>query len=163
MKLAEAFARAAEKEVLIQVGALTLGFRIHRVTSADMLSAGGGFLFAAQPAAAPGPAADAEAQAMRAKLEDRVRKDPNGIFTFAHALACASVVAGSRDGGTTWEPLRLVMKEGQQNAAAGELYIGNLPLGVPERLMREIVALSTDGGAAGERLASFLGGAAASP
>lgn len=141
MNIAEAL--AASSTSIVTVG--PLAFRVRRITSADLLDAGLVSLLVAKPADESSPASfDPKAAAQSARFMD--------------AVVCAGLEAASQDGGTTWEPFRATLEPKRENVSAGVLFVGNLIPGAAGKMASEILKLSTDGGAAGERVASFLGG-----
>lgn len=153
MNVLEALVQSATQD--IQVG--PCHWRIRRVTTAEIIQAGGAFLLAAQRLAPDAP--DAR------QLQEKLRKEPAQLASgarFQEALVAASVAAVSRDG-TEWMECRIVLDAKQESASGGRIHVSSLPPGTMETLSAEILKLSKDGGAADERLSSFLGATASPP
>lgn len=122
-----------------------LHWRVRRVASADLVEAGGSLILAARRKV-DGEAADA---ATPAQIRDGMR--------FFDAVLAAGLVGASTDG-VAWEELRVVLDPKLENPSAGRVHVSSLPPGVGPTLAQTILDLSQDGGAAGARLAGFLGG-----
>ena len=56
-----------------------------------------------------------------------------------------------------WEDVKPTLDRDKSNAAEGVIWVGSIPSPVSDSLFAEIMSLSTDGGAALERLRSFRG------
>lgn len=143
--LVQALAQSAQKDVQIGI----LHYRIRAVSSAELIEAGASFLLAARPD--PDPTAPPKPPDPKAVIEKT---------RFDAAIVAAGLVAGSKDG-KVWEELKITLQPHQENPSQGRLFIGRLPPQHTTKLASEILTLSTDGGAASERLSSFLGSPAA--
>lgn len=142
MNIAAAIAQSAQQD--IEAGGLH--WRVRRVTTADLIEAGGSFLLTAEkPTETPVEGGPVDP-----------RKAQTGA-RFLDALACAGVVQVSKDG-AAWEAIKVVGDMRAEDGRSGRVYVGSLPPGVARDLAHAVLSLSTDGGAAGERLASFLRG-----
>lgn len=137
----------ASGEEVVTLGPLS--YRIVRLTSLEMMQAGAGVLLAARPTVEP----DGKPE----KAPDA--KAVEGVVRFTEGMVIAGLKAISADGGETWQDVRIVPEVRQQSVKDSRLYIGNLLPGHASQLYAQILKLSTDGGAAGDQLASFLGGA----
>ena len=72
------------------------------------------------------------------------------------ATVCAGTLAVSSDG-EGWDTVTLVVEQAKEDVEAGVMCGHSLPPGTVEELFTEVMSLSTDKGAAAERLKSFLG------
>lgn len=148
MNLATAIAQSATEDV--EAGGLW--WRIRRITTAELVEAGGSILLAAKPEGADAAAAT--------KAIEGALRDPKAAASgarFMDAVACAGIRAASEDG-KSYEDLRVVLTDREHDPGSSRLHVGSLPPGVAQKLAGAILKLSTNGGAAGERLASFLAG-----
>lgn len=145
MNLASMIAQAAQADVQ----AAGLWWRVRKITSADMVEAGRPMFVAAhvdfrdQDAVAR---TVSENMASPAKAVEGMR--------FIEAVAVAGLIACSADG-QTWEALRLVLDPNKEEPGASRLHVGSLPPGAVEAIAAKVLHLTTDGGAASERLGSF--------
>lgn len=178
--IAAALAATSESVVEVPAGDIRLQWRVRRVNTADLVQQGlATLLRAASPEVfvealrgVAGKQLD-PVQAMTflfdAADKDKLAEGAVSKERQKLALVCAGLQAvrrwvptgdGPEDGSwTDWETLTLTFKPEQRNPDAGVLLVDrDLPPAVVDRLYTEIRALSTDGGLAGERLASFLGG-----
>lgn len=125
---------------------LTLGpitWKIRRITTHELVASGGKVLLAIRRAgeSAPPPS-----------------PTDTGPLQFAFAVLAAGVVAASVDGGKTWEDLRIVFSQAEEDPAAGRVWAGSLTRDHRDALGQAITRLSNDGGSAEAQLARFLGG-----
>ena len=125
-------------------------WKVRKITSADMVEAGRPIFIAAKVDLS-------DQQASSALLEAALRTPEKVVdgMRFLEAVAVAGLVAASQDG-EVWEALRLVLDPRQEEPGAGRLYVGSLPPGVVEQLAARVLHLTTDGGAASDRLGAFL-------
>lgn len=145
MNLASMIAQAAQADVQ----AAGLWWRVRKITSADMVEAGRPMFVAAHVDFRDQETVSrvvAENMASPAKAVEGMR--------FLEAVAVAGLVACSTDG-QTWEVLRLVLDVRQEEPGASRLHVGSLPPGAVEAIAAKVLHLTTDGGAASERLGSF--------
>lgn len=134
-----------------------LWFRIRPVTSEQMLDAGGSYLLLVQKYRAAEDGASADVRQAASALREQLQS-PSAIrdsLRFRGAIVAAGVVAASKDG-KVWEDIVVTSNRAEENASRGRLWIGSLPPQAILPLSREVLTLSTGGGAASERLASFL-------
>lgn len=134
----------------LDVEAAGLHWRVRRVSSADLLDAGAGAFLLTPPPVADESEAPAAAPA----------QDPAQIAKaarFSEAVLCAGIQAVSRDG-VAWEALRVTRELRAESGTKGIVHLSSLPSAAVGPLVAAIMELSNDGGAASERLASFLGG-----
>ena len=141
--IAAAFAQAAIEDV--EAGGFW--FRVHRISSADLLQVRHGILLAALP--------------RRGQAEGDEPIDPDGEtavtnMRFAEAVVCAGVQQASTDGGKSWQRCQVVSELRAEESGAGRVHVSSLPPGCVGRLASAILKLSTDGEAAAARVASFL-------
>lgn len=145
MNIASILQQSAQAD--IEAGGLW--WRVRKITSADMVEAGRPMFVAAHVDLR---ASDAAAQMVAESL-----KEPGKVvegMRFLEAVAVAGLVAASQDG-QAWEALRLVLDVRQEEPGASRLHVGSLPPGVVEAIAAKVLYLTTDGGAASERLGSF--------
>lgn len=81
-----------------------------------------------------------------------VRDDGEAKFAGNVALVCASVVGVSETADGDDEPCELVTEEARQDAAAGRMYVGHLPMAAFAAITKEAFKLL---GEEGEALARF--------
>lgn len=155
----------ATTDVTLTLGTTALHFRVRAIRSADLVSArNAAVLFAAAPEPVE-PVNELDAaieRELRGKLKppEQSPEERAQFVRFADTVICAGTLAASSDG-TTWEPLRIVLTEAEAND--GALWVANLPPAADLLIYAAIMKVSTSGGAAGERLASFLGRSTPAP
>ncbi len=145
MNLASRLQQSAQADIQ----AAGLWWRVRKITSADMVEAGRPMFVAAHVDfrdAETVARVVAENMASPAKAVEGMR--------FLEAVAVAGLVACSEDG-ATWEALRLVLDPRQEEPGASRLHVSSLPPGAVEAIAARVLHLTTDGGAASERLGSF--------
>lgn len=142
----------AQQQIAASIRTVTIGdttYKFRRVSSADIIKAGGAFLLALEPRAreaTPEIAAEGvvgEADTARAKMLAALQRDPALLsrgHDFSAAVVCAAVFAASADGGTTWESYQLVLDPRQENGAQGRAHISVLGHAVG-LLARHVMAL----------------------
>ena len=149
--LLEAIEACSQSE--IKAGGMT--WRVRKVCSADLARVGHAALAVAQglnPDIAKGE--EDEETAMKAVRQASGRQ----LETMANlkdAVVAAGLLAVGDEKGQNWEDVKVTLKPEQSNAAQGIVWVGSLPTGVSETIFTEIMSLSTDGGAAVERLQTF--------
>tara|TARA_Y100000593_G_scaffold88419_1_gene170689 strand:+ start:80 stop:631 length:552 start_codon:yes stop_codon:yes gene_type:complete len=84
-----------------------------------------------------------EALETMAKLKDAV-------------VAAGLIAVGDPESGE-WEPVEAVLARDDADARAGRLWVGSIPNDVSDLLFQAVMDVSTDGGAALERLRAFRG------
>lgn len=143
-----------------------LHFRVRKVRSSDVARVG----FAALTMIGPGDALEVDTEdpekvqaAFEAKIARMSPKQMGEITEMQSAVVCAGVLAVSADEGASWDTVQLVMEQKKENPSKGVLCVHSLPPGCVEACFAEIMNLSTDKGAAAERLKSFLGAAGDPP
>lgn len=138
MNFAQAMKQAASATETEDVAIGPAVYRVRRLTSMELVDAGSATLLAArptQPHAPMPPVAD--------------------VQRFTQSVVIAGVVAGSIDGGATFEPVRLVADAKDEDPDAGKLWIEHMIPGHAKALYAAILKLSTDGGRAADIVASF--------
>lgn len=137
-----------------------LHFRVRKVRSSDVARVG----FAALTMISPDevlepvdPSEEDQNAAFEAKIRRMSPKQMGEITEMQSAVVCAGVLAVSADGGASWDNVQLTMDQKKENIDKSILCVHSLPPGAVETCFTEIMNLSTDKGAAAERLRSFLG------
>lgn len=151
LSIAQALDRAAADEV--EIPNYPLRFRVRPITTALLMEAGGAILLAAKPATE-------DVQDYTKRILADPKKATEGVI-FMEAAACAGIVAASKDGGKAWEEIRFTRDRTQNNPNGGLLHLSALPPNAISLIGAAVMSLSMDGGAAGERLTTFLGGSEA--
>jgi|TARA_R110000824_G_scaffold168242_2_gene345278 hypothetical protein len=135
---------------------LTIGgfeFRIRRVCSADLARVGFAWLSMATPDAdgdGAGPSMDMMAALKRADEKKLVQ-----LAALKDAVVAAGLVAIGHGG--TWDECQVTLKQSEEDADKGIIWIGSLPADVDNEIFAGVMSLSTDGGNAATRLQSFRG------
>lgn len=157
MSIAAQIAQAARTEVESPYGS-GLRWRIQKVNSADVIKAGVATLRMNMPSIEQpeddDPTAKMKAQARMGDREiEQGRKLVGGVV-------CAGVTEVS-NGGSAWEPIKIVMTEAERDKAGGldanVLALSDLPAGVEDALFVAITNLHGNAAEAAERLARFRG------
>ena len=159
MNLVEKLAAINTEDVI----AAGVHWRVRRIKSADLADLSAALLVL--PPGDPLRAAKAKGRARAAPDAAPVMRTPAQMKQYAeiaHAYVCAGLVAASEDG-EEWKAIRCCRTEAEADHAASVLWVEDLPTTVVPMLGAAIMKLSTDGGAAAERLASFRGDAGAAP
>lgn len=162
-------AAGATRDVGVQIGATTWWWRVRRVVSADLAQQGLGMLLSVATPQALGEAVsglrrgelsaeEAVTRLLTSADSARMERQTAQYARQKRAMVCAGLVAvgqGETAEAATWEPLRLVDDPAKRDPEAGRLTVEDLPGGVYDILYDAIVDLTTDGGAAAQRLATF--------
>ena len=143
MNIVDAMIRASSDDVKIG----EVYYRVRRITTADLVAAGVGMLLTT-PKATP---EDAEMPAPMTAEQIAAQ------HRFADGVVCAGVQQMSSDG-EKWFACTVVMDRKDEGRTKGAIYVGSLPPNTVSPLASAILSLTSDGGAAAERIASFLGG-----
>tara|TARA_R100001082_G_scaffold110714_1_gene91464 strand:- start:987 stop:1508 length:522 start_codon:yes stop_codon:yes gene_type:complete len=143
---------AIENAATDTVEASGMFWRVNKVSSADLARVG----FAALAMATPSDPDDAP-ETERDLSNRMTPKQAEKLAALQDATVAAGVSAVSEDG-EEWTPLRLVIDPARQDADAGVLCVNSLPAGVVAACFEACMALSTDQGAAADRLRSFRSG-----
>jgi hypothetical protein len=109
----------------------------------------GAFLSPSKSPEAAEAAEAAEAEAAEDALSRIAGMDPATVRRggdLQGSICCASVTAASRDGGTTWTPIRLVQRQEDQDAARNRLWWGTLPPGAVGLIASTATARIQEGG-----------------
>ena len=124
------------------IQAAGMWWRVRKIRTSDLFAAG-----AADLAVASGsnPAGTNRRPSAREIID---------AYKMSEAMVCAGLVAASADG-ADWQNITAVADERKEDHTGGTVHVGRLPAGVVDTLAAEILRLSTDGGAAAERLAAF--------
>lgn len=126
-------------------------WRIRKVCSADLARVGFAWLSMASPdAAADAPTPDLKAALGRADEGKLVQ-----LAALKDAIIAAGLLAIGHD--DQWEECTVTLKQSEEDADKGILWVGSLPADADNELFTAIMSLSTDGGSAADRLASFRG------
>lgn len=128
------------------IEAAGLLWRCRRIRSSELYEVGAGML-----AIVPGGDPSALASNPATVTPNAARQ----LGEMQESIVCAGLIAGSADGGVEWGILKIVPRPEQADAKTRRVYVGDLPSGVVDACFHEIMKLTTDGGAAAERLASF--------
>ena len=128
-------------------------WRVRRVSSADLARVGFAWLAMASPEDAK---AGAEGQLdITAALQRADEKKLVHMAALKDAVVAAGLMAIGH--GDTWDECQVTLKKSEEDADKGIIWIGSLPADVDNEIFAAIMSLSTDGGMAAERLASFRG------
>src|SRR3990167_2739069 len=160
-QIAKALVQAAHRDVVVE----GIHYRLQKVSSADILEAGGAFLLAL-PTAAPGQKeGDADKKKRGAAIARQIEADPKlkvKSARFKAAVVAAGVVAASEDG-KSWEELRVVLDRRQQDPDQNRVFIRAYSTAAVMAFPPQLLARSGAGGGAAEWLAPFRGDAARAP
>lgn len=126
-------------------------WRIRKICSADLARVG----FAWLSMASPDDASNAETPDLSAALKRADKGKLVELAALKDAVIAASLVAIGHDG--EWDECRITLKQSEEDPEKGVIWVGSLPADVDNELFTGIMELSTDGGLAAERLASFRG------
>ena len=132
-----------------EVEAAGLHWRVRRICSADLASAGVAFLAVASPETGN----EQTAEEVMARVTPKQAKE---MATLQEVTVCAGTIAVGD--GEKWDDLQLVIDQKKENPDKGILWVGGLPAGVTDVLFTRIMSLSTDGEEAAARLATFRRG-----
>lgn len=164
-------AASATRDVQVTIGGATWWWRVKRVVSADLAQQGLGMLLSVATPQALGEAVtglrsgtltaeEAVTRLLTSADSARMERQTAQYARQKRAMVCAGLVAvgqGETAETATWEPIRLVEDPAKRNPDEGRLTVEDLPGGVYDILYDAIVDLTTDGGAAAKRLATFRG------
>jgi len=129
-----------------EIEAAGLFWRVRRICSADLAKAGIAFLAVASP--------ETDDDQTPEEIMKRVSpKQAGEMASLQEATVCAGTIAVGD--GEQWDELKLVIDQNKEDPDKGVLWVGGLPAGVADVLFARIMALSTDGEEAAQRLASF--------
>tara|TARA_R100001443_G_scaffold114584_1_gene130806 strand:- start:762 stop:1289 length:528 start_codon:yes stop_codon:yes gene_type:complete len=146
-EILKAVAAASVKEV----DAGGLHWRIKTVSSADLARVGFAWLAMATP---DGNGEDADDDGDMAKMLSRMKSEQMvELAKLKDAMIAAGLIAIGH--GDEWDDVKITLRQSEEDADNGVLWVGSLPADVDNFLFTEIMSLSTDGGAAADRLAGF--------
>jgi hypothetical protein len=133
-----------------------MNWRVRKVSSADLARVGHAALAVAQGLEVP----DTDGKSSEDVLEQVAATPVKHLETMARlkdaVLAAGLLAVGDPDTGE-WEDVKVVLDVDASDAENGKLWVGAIPSGISDDLFQEIMSLSTDGGAAIERLRAFRG------
>lgn len=128
-------------------------WRIRRVSSADLARVGFAWLNMATPEnGSNGAEVDVDLSAMLKRADQSKLVE---LAKLKDAIIAAGLVAIGHD--DEWDECTVTLKQSEEDTDANVIWIGSLPADVDTELFTAIMELSTEGGKAGERLASFRG------
>lgn len=143
---------AAKATKLVTIDAVV--WHLHSVTSHDTLRSGVAMLLALQI----DPTKEALSEKTLFELYNKMGAEGAAKNQQAkEAIVCAGISHVQREGYDDVEPCALVQVATMHDPNKGRLWVGYLRKETVDVLYAEVMALSTDGGAALERAASFRG------
>ena len=129
-------------------------WKVRKICSSDLARVGHAALAMAQGFES-NPESDGGDDDVGEKMAAAPLEQLQTMATLKDAVVAAGLMAvGDPDSGE-WENVKPTLDRDKSNAAKGVIWIGSLPGSVSDVLFAEIMSLSTDGGAALERLRSF--------
>ena len=139
-----------------------MNWRVRKVSSADLARVGHAALAVAQHLDPPKPkkgqkkkSDEDEEKEFVSKLTNSSSKHLETMAQLKDAIVAAGLLAVGDPISGEWEDVRVVMEAKYADAQNGVLWVGALPSNVSDACFEEIMSLSTDGGAALERLQAF--------
>ena len=138
-----------------------MNWRVRKVSSADLARVGHAALAVAQHLenpnsdGTPKKGKKDDDKELVAKLTNSSSKHLETMARLKDAIVAAGLLAVGDPLSGEWEDVRCVMDVKDADAQNGKLWVGALPSNVADACFEEIMSLSTDGGAALERLQAF--------
>ncbi|QDP48293.1 MAG: hypothetical protein Unbinned4944contig1000_17 [Prokaryotic dsDNA virus sp.] len=129
-------------------------WKVRKICSADLARVGHAALAVAQGMSKNEPSELTEEKAQEAISAASV-KQLETMAKLKDAVIAAGLIAVGDEKGESWTDVTIVLDAKASDAKNGRLWVGALPPDVSEPLFTEIMSLSTDGGAALDRLQSF--------
>jgi hypothetical protein len=151
---------AIENSAIKEVDAGGMSWRMRKISSADLARVGHAALAMGQMMADQAAGADADqAENNDDEVAARVAAQPvEQLQTMAKlkdAVIAAGLMAVGDPATGEWEDVEAVLDRNKSAPADGVLWVGAIPNEVADELFQACMDLSTDGGAALERLRSF--------
>ena len=152
---------AIENSAINEVEAGKMIWRVRKICSADLAKVGHAALAMAQVLAPDKPKGKGKGKAKSADddLTSTLAAQPvEKLQTMAmlkDAIIAAGLMAGGDPASGEWDDVQAVITREDSNPMNGKIWVGSLPTEISDVLFAEIMNLSTDGGAALERLHSF--------
>jgi translation elongation factor EF-1beta len=138
------------------VQACGLHFKIKKVSSADLVGVGFAWLAMAMP-----DNGEVNEQDLAAALSRMPKDKIVEMAKLKDAMIAAGLVAIGKSiedsDEIEWDQVQITLKRSEENVKDGKLWVGTLPADVDNVLFQAIMSLSTDGGTASDKIASFRG------
>lgn len=129
-------------------------WKIQRITSAHLAKVGFAWLNMVTPHEKPSKDKSKENDLdLAAMFKTASEGQMVELARLKDAVVAAGLIGVGRDG--QWEPVRVTLRNADEDLDGGVMWIGSLPADVDNKLFDEIMKLSTDGGRAADVLSGF--------
>ena len=142
----------------IEIGPMV--WRIKKICSADLAAVGHAALAMSQgmEGASKSKKADPkDASDVEKLIATQSAESLKTMAKLKDAIVAAGLIAVGNPSTNEFENVKCVLESEKSNAKKGTLWVGSIPNQIADELFSEILDLSTDGGAAVDRLRAFRG------
>lgn len=147
---------AIENSAITEVEAGGMLWRMRKISSADLARVGHAALAMGQMLGTTSSKDDANTdEDIASKVATQPVEQLQSMAALKDAVVAAGMMAVGDPATGEWEDVEAVLDRDQSDPEAGKLWVGSLPSEVSDTLFTCCMDLSTDGGAALERLRSF--------
>jgi hypothetical protein len=149
---------AIENSAINEIEAGGMVFRVRKICSADLAKVGHAALAMAQGLEQPTSKRKSKASKAQDISKEISQQPVEQLQTMAKlkdAIIASGLMAVGDPVSGEWENVEPVLKREDSDPENGRLWVGSLPQEISDSLFTEIMNLSTDGGAALERLRTF--------
>ena len=149
---------AIENSGINEVDAGAMLWRVRKICSADLAKVGHAALAMAQGLGGEKKGKSKKSETDHDKTAQIASQPVEQLQTMAKlkdAIIAAGLMAVGDPATGEWEDVKPVLDRDESDPENGRLWVGSLPTEVSDTIFNEIMELSTDGGAALERLHTF--------
>lgn len=147
--------RAIEHSAISTIDEGGMKWRVRKICSADLARVGHSALAVAQGLEERQEAAESNDSDIASQLKRMPVEQLETMTKLKDAVVAAGLLAVGDPKTDEWEDVKVVLDPDKADAKNGRLWVGAIPSTIADSLFTEIMSLSTDGGAALERLQSF--------
>jgi len=130
-------------------------WRVRKICSADLASVGHVALAMAQGLEHNPEGEDEDQETIQSKVASAPVEQLQTMAKLKDAVVASGLMEVGDPKTEEWEKVKVTLDRDAGDASKGIIWVGSIPTSVSDELFGEIMSLSTDGGAALERLRSF--------
>lgn len=153
---------AIENSAIKEIEAEGMLWRVRKICSADLARVGHAALAMAQGMEAGAPSSKKPKKKTEQQAAADIAAMPveniQAMAKLKDSVIAAGLMAVGDAKAKTFEDVTVVLEADKANADAGRIWVGAIPNEIADLIFAEVMNLSTDGGAALERLRAFRGG-----
>ena len=149
---------AIEHSAITEIVEGDMAWRIRKICSADLARVGHAALMMAQGLESNPEDDETSTDDMQKLMASAPVENLQAMARLKDAVVAAGLMAVGNTTSGDWEEVQGVTERDKSDAANGVLWVGAIPNDISDKLFSGIMALSTDGGAALDRLRAFREG-----